>query len=573
MRNIEMAWVFHEIADLLEFKGEDFFKINAYRRAARTIAGLEYSVAELYKNKELEKIPGLGKGIISKIGELLSSGTCQLHAELKAETSPKLMELMTLPGLGPKRTRLIYEELGVTSLDELEKAARAREVRKLPGMGSKTEQSILRGISRLKKKAYQVPLGVARELATELSEYLGQLAAVQKVNVTGDVRRWSEMVNCVSLLAVAQDVKDVLDAFIIHPALGEVIWREKDRVQVNSRWGVAVELIVVSQESYWFALLWSTGSQPHFRRLQLLAWRQGWRLERDRMVFRSSGAPARVNSEDDIYRLLKLPYIVPELRENNGEITAASTGSLPGLLELSDIRGDLHLHTNWSDGVSSIEDMAQRAREKGYSYIAITDHSVSLKIAKGLSQERLLAQFEKIQVLNEQLDDFYILTGVEVDILSDGSLDYVDEVLAQADVVVASVHSGFKQDRDKITRRVLAAIENEHVDIIGHPTGRLLGHREPYAIDVGEVIEAAARHQKILEINSSPDRLDLNEFYVQLARESGVKISINTDAHDRRCLEDMRLGVSVARRAWLEPQHIINTLPLAELLDVLHRKK
>lgn len=574
MRNMEIAWVFYEIADLLELKGNEFFKIRAYRRAARAIAGLDRPVKELYAGGALKDVPGLGKNIIAKIGELLDSGECRLHKELKEEIPASLAEMMSLPGLGPKRARLLYEQLGITTVTELEKAARAGKIRELPGMGAKIEQEIVRNISRMKKQARRLPLGTARELALALYEYLEQMVKVEAVTVTGGIRRWAELVDSIDLLAVVrnpEDAAEILDAFVLHPVVGEVTWRDKDRVQAVSRWGMPVELIVVPREQYWFALLWSTGSEQHFRRLQMTAWRRGWRLDRFGLVSRRDRQTAMVSSEEDIYRLLGLQYVAPELRENHGEINAAIRGELPRLLELADIRGDLHIHTDWSDGACSIEEMVQQAREKGYSYLAVTDHSTSLKIARGLSRERLLVQFEKIRELNKQWNDFYVLTGVEVDILADGSLDHPDEVLARADVVIASIHSGFKQDKDRITRRILAAIENDHVDIIGHPTGRLLGHREPYAVDVEEIIEAAARHNKVLEINASPDRLDLSEFYVQLARESGVLVAINTDAHDRRRLDEMIYGVSVARRAWLEPSHVLNTLPLPDLLRVLRK--
>ncbi|AGL01169.1 DNA polymerase/3'-5' exonuclease PolX [Desulfoscipio gibsoniae] len=573
MRNVEIAWAFYQIADLLDFKGEDFFKTRAYRRAARAIIGLDKPVADLYASGELKNVPGLGKNTIAKIGEMLKNGECRLHKELKQEIPATVLDLMALPGLGPKRAKLLYERLGITSIAELEQAARSKKVRNLPGMGTKTESSIVRNIGRLKKKSHQLPLGAARELAAELSEYLEQLANVQKVTVSGDIRRWAELVHSVDILAVVrniEDAEDIVESFIRHPALGEVMWREPGRVRAASRWGVPVELVALTEEQYWPALLWTTGSQSHLRRLQLLAWQRGWRLGRNRLVSRRDGRSARISNEEDFYRLMGLQYVVPELRENNGEINTAAGGRLPRLVELADIRGDLHIHTSWSDGLGSIEEMALRAREKGYLYMAVTDHSPSLKIARGLSAERLMDQFETIRALNKQWEDFYILTGVEVDILSEGKLDQLDDVLAQADVVVASVHSGFKQDRNTITGRIMAAVENKYVDIIGHPTGRLLGYREPYAVDVEEIIEAAARHNKVLEINASPDRLDLNEYYVQLARESGVRVAINTDAHDLKRMDEMVYGVSVARRAWLEPRHVLNTLPLPELLQVLH---
>jgi len=572
MINAEIAWALYQIADFLDFKGEEFFKTRAYRRAARAILGLQRPVADLYASGELINVPGLGKNIIAKIGEMLETGECKLLRTLNEEIPASLLELVALPGLGPKRAKLLYERLGITNLAELEQAARDKQVRGLSGMGIKTEQNIIQDIGRLKNKSLCLPLGVARELAVELREYLSQLLPVQKVMVSGDIRRWAELIYSVVILAVARTVEaadDIIEAFIRHPALGEVLRREPDQVRVTSRWGVPVELVVVNEEQCCLALLWTTGSQQHMHRLQLLAWQRGWRIERYRLVARHGGQVARVDSEEAIYRLLGLQFIVPELRENNGEISAAMGSMLPSLVELPDICGDLHVHTNWSDGANSIEEMVQGARELGYTYLAITDHSPNLKIARGLPPVRLLDQFEKIQALNAQMDGFHIFTGVEVDILTAGKLDHLDDVLAQADVVVASIHSGFEQDRDTMTKRILAAIENEHVDIIGHPTGRLLGHREPYAVDVGAIIEAAASYNKVLEINASPDRLDLNDFYARLACESGVRVAVNTDAHDLRRMEEMIYGVSVARRACLEKQHVLNTLSLPDLLKVL----
>lgn len=572
MRNMEIAWVFNQLADLLEFKGDSFFKVRAYRRAARIVSGLEQPVSELHAAGKLKDIPGVGKNITAKIGELLNTGELGLLKELQNEVPPGLMELMTLPGLGPGRVRLLNEQLGVKTLAELEEAARASLVRKVPGMGSKTEQEIVRNISRLKKNTGCLTLGAARELALGLSEYLRQMAAVHMVEITGGIRRWTKMVDNVGLLAAAEDVAEILDSFILHPNIGEVLERERDWVQVASRWGVKVELNVVPREQFWPALLWSTGSPAHYRRLQFLAWRRGWRLNRHGVFPRAGGDPLRIGAEEDIYRLLGLQYVVPELREDSGEIKAAEMGALPGLLHMGDIRGDLHVHSDWSDGMSSIQELARRVREKGYDYLAVTDHSESLKIARGLTSDKLLVQHEKIRELNRQWQDFQILTGIEVDILSDGSLDCPDEVLAETEVVVASVHTGFKQNRDMLTGRIKAAIAHDHVHIIGHPTGRLLGHREPYDVEVEKIIETAARYNKVIEINSSTDRLDLDESYVRLARESGVRVAVNTDAHDLFRLDDMVYGVSVARRAWLGPEHVINTLPLPELMQVLRNE-
>ncbi len=571
MRNMEIAWVFTQLADLLELKGEDFFRIRAYRRAARAIAGLGEPVSELYASGRLKEIPGIGKNIIARTGELLTSGEMEIMKELQKKIPLGLIELMNLPGLGPKRVRLLNEHLGVTSLSELESAARAGKVRKVPGMGAKIEQEIVRSISRIKRKVNSLTLGAARELAMGLRDYLEHMANVQKVLITGQIRRWCKLVDTISLLVATGDAEEVVESFLVNPNLGKVLWRETGHVRVASRWGVKVELFAVPPDQFWFALLWSTGSEAHYARLQFLAWQRGWRLNRYGIFSRTGGNSPGIAGEEDIYKLLGMQYVVPELRENTGEIHAATGGKLPRLLETRQIRGDLHVHTNWSDGMCSIEEMALRARKKGYSYLAITDHSESLKIARGLTSDRLLQQHEKIRELNRQWDDFQLLTGIEVDILADGKLDCPDEVLASTDIVIASIHSGFRQSRDMLTGRLKSALAHDYVDIVGHPTGRLLGYREPYDVDIEDVIETAARYNKVLEINASPDRLDLDEYYARVAKERGVRVAINTDAHDSFGMDDIIFGVSVARRAWLEPEYVLNTLSIHELKKVLHR--
>lgn len=577
MHNMEMAWAFQELADMLEYNGKDFFKIRAYRKAAKIIAGLPEPVEELYRKGHLGKIPGVGKNILAKVGELLDSGKLRKLEGLRRQIPAGLMELMALPGIGPKRARFFFEHLNITSLEQLEEAARKRKIRELPGMGGKIEQDILRNIDMLRRRSGRILLGVARELAAELLDMLTVLPDLDRVAVVGSVRRWQEMVEDIDLLASAKEPEPILAALISHPRVKEVMQKEDNWVKVLTWWGVPVELGVVPPEEYWSALLWSTGSKEHYRGLQLLAREKGFVLKRHGLYTSSDiDVPEtyiKVNSEEDIYHHLGLPYIPAEIRENNGEISAGLDDKLPRLVDITDIKGDLHMHTQWSDGVCSIEEMVARAREKGYSYIAITDHSQSLKVAKGLAIEKLEEQHREIQRLNRKLNDFQIFTGMEVDILPKGNLDYLDEILEQADVVVASVHSGFRQDRETMTQRIMSAIKNEHVDIIGHLTGRLLGQRDAYDLDVERILEAAGKYNKVLEINSSPDRLDLNEYHARMAKDYGIKIAINTDAHDLKRMDEMPYGVAVARRAWLEPEDVVNAMEIADLKRIFKIKK
>lgn len=570
MHNMEIAWAFYELADLLEFKGDQFFKIRAYRQAARVIAGLDNPVEELYRRKTLIRIPGIGKNIVAKVGELVEKGKLDKLEKLRAEIPPGLLEIIALPGIGPKRAAFLYEELGVKSLDDLEKAAKDRKVRFLKGMGAKIELDMINNINMIKRRSGQFLLSVAREVAMDLSRYLKGMPGVSRVEVAGSVRRWRETVEDVDLLAACRRFGPVLDALAHHPRTREIIDRGDNYIRVMTWWGIPVELVTVDPDNFEHALLWETGSEGHLKELSRHALANEWEFTREGMRLKS-GEPAAEGpwSEEEIYSRLSLKYIPPELREGAGEVDSALSGKIPRLVSTGDIRGDLHMHSRWSDGAAEIEEMVARAREKGYSYAAITDHSRSLKIAGGLTAERLAEQYERIDRLNEQYGDFKILKGIEVDILAGGGLDFEDEILKRADVVVASVHSGFRQDRETITGRIMEAVENPHVDIVGHLTGRLLGHREGYDVDVERVLEEAGRRGKIMEINASPDRLDLNEKHARMAVEYGARIAINTDAHDLKRMDEMEYGVAVARRAGLEPRHVVNTLELEDLLEVL----
>ncbi len=569
LQNCEVAWAFQELADLLEFKGEDFFKVRAYRRAAKTLAGLPAPVEDFYRRGELAGVPGIGKNILAKIGEMVTAGKMRKLEELRAEIPPGVREVMNLPGIGPKRAALLYKHLQVASLDDLEREARRERVRELPGLGAKTEQDILRKIEMVRRRGGRVLLGVARELAQDLLDFFQDLPQVQKVEPTGSVRRWQETVGDLDLLTMTDDPGGLFTSFAGHPRVKEVVQREEDRMKVLTRWGVAVELLAAPAEEYWPTLLWSTGNREHYRQLQLLAQSRGLELNR-RGIRCRDGKYFPAEGEEELYRHLGLPLIPPELRENRGEIEfCLQAGRLPELVRLQDIKGDLHLHTSWSDGVNSLEQVIEYARKKGYRYIAVTDHSPSLKIAGGLSLEQLKEQRKAIEKMNEKYGDIRILTGLEVDILPRGGLDCPEEILEQLDVVIASVHTKFQQDRRTMTERILSAVKNKHVDIIGHLTGRLIGQREPYAVDVEKVLAAARDYGKFMEINASPDRLDLNEEHARLARDYGLKMVINTDAHDLRRMDDMPYGVAVARRAWLQPADVLNTLECETLLELL----
>jgi DNA polymerase (family 10) len=567
MRNVEVAWIFRELADLLELKGEDFFKIRAYRNAARILNGLDKPLVEIWQEGGLAKIPGIGKNIAAKINELLSTGSMKKHEELLQEFPPGLLEIMSLPGIGPKKAALLRERLGVTGLGELARAARENRVRTLPDMGSKTESEIIRNIEMRENQGGRVLLASARELASEICGYLKGIPGVKRVETGGSLRRWRETVGDIDLVAAGDDPPLILEGAACYPRFRQMLESSPGRAKFLTDWGIVVDLEVVPEEVFYLTLFKNTGSKAHYRRLQQLFTERGLALEEAGIT--GGGAIIR---EQDIYAALGLPWIPPELREDRGEVEAALGNCLPSLLETDDLKGDLHIHTNWSDGINSMEQMVQRARAKGYQYIAVTDHSRSLKIARGLSLEKLREQHEKIRKMNDNLTDFRILTGIEVDILPGGGLDCPDEILEKIDVVVASVHSAFKQDRETMTRRILSAVENKNVDIIGHLTGRLILQREGYNLDFERVLEAAAGCGTILEINASPDRLDLNDLNARKAKEKGIKIAINTDAHDLKRMDEMPYGVSVARRAWLGPGDVINTMPVEELMKFLQNR-
>lgn len=571
MTNVEVAWILNDIADLLELAETNSFKIRAYRKAAKNILRLDRSLQELYKNGKLRDIPGIGTNLACKIQEILETGKCSYLEKLQQQVPAGLREMLAIPGLGPKSVRTIYEHLGIATLEQLAKAAEAKKIRNLPGMGSKTELSILRGVELVKKNARDYPLGIALPVAQSFTSQLSGLPEVERIEIAGSLRRGKEVVGDVDLVAVSLQPEKVMDVFVKHPQVKEVLVYGTTKSSVLTWLGVQVDLRVVPRESFHTAWHHFTGSKEHNVRLRELARQKGLKVN-EYGIFQGDD-PLEVNSEIDICHFLDMDYIPPELREDTGEIEAALTGTVPVLLKPGDIRGDLHIHTLWSDGICDIGDMVEGARRRGYQYIAVTDHSRSLAIAGGLSEEKLERQHAEVRQLDQELSNFKLFTGIEVDILPDGKLDYPDEVLAQADVVIASVHSRFRQDRDTMTSRVEQAIKNPHVDILAHPTGRIIGRRKPYDLDLERIFEVAEKTGTALELNASPDRLDLKDTHVRQAKERGIPIAINTDAHDVMRLAEMKFGVITGRRGWLEKDDVINTFSLCRLQKWLAKEK
>lgn len=569
MKNFEVAFIFYDIADILEIKGENFFKIRAYRKAAHTIENLPMDVKELAGESHLQEIEGIGKALEEKIREIINTGTCRYYEELKKDFPRGLVEMLKIPGLGAKKIKVIYDNLGISSIEELEKAARAHKIRELPGMGVKTEQSILKGIQTLKGQGDRVQLAIALPVANRIMEILSGMKEVSKVAIAGSLRRRKEMVKDIDIVVATEAAETLVENFLKLPIISRVLAEGLSKVSVVLNAGIQVDLRLVKPQEFYSALQHFTGSKEHNTKLRSLALKMGYKLNEYGIFEKEGDGVFCPKSETELYSKLDMPYIIPEMREDRGEIEAALQDGLPDLVKLEDIRGDLHLHSDFSDGVSSIEEMVKKAKELGYEYIAITDHSKSLKVARGLDESRLRQQLELIKGINERVKGIRILTGIEVDILPDGSLDFDDDILKELDVVIASIHSGFKQDKTTITSRIVNACHNRYVNIIAHPTGRLLGRREPYDVDMDEVFEAAAKTGTVLEINSSPDRLDLNDVNVKRAAEMGIKIAINTDAHGTEALSDMMYGVWVARRGWLAAENIINTYSLEQLLEFL----
>lgn len=574
MNNTAIAKVFSDIADLLELKGENPFKIRAYQKAARAI---EHHPKELKimleEGEDLRAIPGVGEAIAKKITELLTTGKLGYYENLKAEFPPGITNLLSIPGIGPKTANKLSTELGITSVDELERAIKEGKVARLFRLGEKTAENMLRQIQALRRKDQRIPIGEALPIVDEILSSLRSVPGVRNLTAAGSLRRFRETLGDIDLMATADDPKEVIEAFVNLPQVAQVLAQGSTKASAIVASGLQVDLRLVEHDSFGSLLQYFTGSKQHNISLRERGRKQGLKLSEYGITVVATDKLEKFATEEEFYQRLGLQYIPPELREAQGEIERAEQGALPRLVELSDIKGDLHVHTNWSDGHDSIEAMALGAKELGYEYIAITEHSAGRGIARGLDVEKLERQVAEIKALNQRLSGIRVLAGIEVDIRADGNLDLPHEILSQLDIVIAGVHSAMSQSEEKMTQRVLSALENPDVDIIAHPTCRLIGEREPIALDLEAVFQAAARHGKILEINAMPDRLDLKDIHAFRARDLGVKLAIGTDAHSVAHLKFMRFGVGVARRAWCQAENIVNTLPLEELSALLNRNR
>lgn len=569
VENIDIARIFEEIADLLEIEGANVFRIRAYRTAARTIDALAVPAATLAARGTLDELPGIGRDLAGKIATILETGTLPLLKELTAKTPEGLVQMLRVQGLGPKRARQIYEELGVKSLDGLEKAARAGRLRDLPGIKETTEQKILRGLADLRGRSGRWRLAEANAYLQPLLRHLKADPAVSRLEIAGSYRRRRDTVGDIDILVVSSRRSAVVKRFTGYPRVKEVQAEGPTRSAVVLDCGLQVDLRVVPAVSFGAALYYFTGSKAHNIAVRTLGVRRKLKIN-EYGVFRGARRIAG-RTEQEVFDAVGLPWIPPELREARGEIEAAQRGRLPRLIELADIRGDLQVHTNATDGVNDLDEMVAAARRRGYEYVAITDHTKAVRVAGGLTQREFHKQFKAIERLQKRHADITILKSAEVDILDNGDLDLDEATLAELDLVLVAVHSNFNLSRTAMTRRIVRALRHRRVHVLGHPTGRLIGKREPYQVDLDQVFKAAADHGVALEINAQPERLDVDDVQARAAHDAGVKLVISTDAHRVEELDYMRYGVDQARRGWCEARHVLNTLPLAGLRSVLRR--
>ena len=564
MKNKELANLFEKMADILEFKGENPFKISAYRKASRIIGDLTQDIEEITEKGDLKNIPGIGEGMAQKIVEYLKTGKVSKFEEVRKGVPEELIAIMDIPGMGPKTLSMLHKEKGISNLSQLEKALEDGSLLGLFGMGEKKIENIKRGIRLLKQSKGRMNLGLAFPVAKQIVETLRYKTGSKKIEWAGSLRRMKENIGDIDILATGPDKKKIFQVFTHLSEIKEVLASGETKASVIVEGGTQVDLRVVEEDSYGAALQYFTGSKGHNIHLRGIAKAKGIKIN-EYGVFKGKKKIAG-KDEKDVYRVLGMDWIEPELREDRGEIEASQKGRLPKLVQESEIKGDLHVHSKWSDGTSSIEEIARAAQNRGYQYVAICDHSKSLKIAHGLDESRLMKQMEEIDRLNEKLKGFQILKGTEVDILTDGKLDLPEKILEKLDFVVAAIHSGFKQDRGKMTRRIIRALENPFIHILAHPSGRLLGARDPYEVEIEELMEAAKKFGKALEINAYFERLDLDDIHCRKAKEMGIRVSIGTDAHHLDQMWMMSLGVAVAKRGWLEAKDILNTLSLKDIM-------
>ena len=564
MRNLEIAAVFNQIADLLEIQGANPFRVRAYRRAAQNLEALTGNIEMITKEGKLREIPGIGEDLANKIDEYLRTGRLEFHEQLKKDVPPGLARMVEIPSVGPKTAKQIYDQFRIQTLEELEALCKTDKLLGVPGFKQKTIENILKGIDVYRRRKGNYLLGRAVPIANQVCKYLEPHA--ERVAYAGSLRRMKEIVHDVDILAASNDPKGTMKAFFGMPSIEAVLAQGPTKASVRMQDDLQVDLRVIEPRSWGAAMHYFTGSKAHNIRMRERAIKLGFKLN-EYGLFDANDRCLAGAEEEEIFEKLGLPFIPPVLREDQGEMEAAAAGRLPNLIEIEDIRGDLHMHTNWSDGAYSTEEMVEAARKRGYKYVAVTDHSKSLGVAGGLSDDDLMKHAEEIRSIAAKYSDIRVLAGTEVDIRLDGTLDYSDELLSKLDFVVASVHSGFKQDRATLTARVVRAMQNPYVRVIGHPTGRLLGDRDPYELDFDEIMKEAVRTRTCLEVNSNFHRLDLNDMHCRKARDLGVHVIISTDSHKYEDLLNLPYGVATAQRGWIEKDRVLNARPVEELLS------
>ena len=571
IHNSHIADMFNQLAKLLEIQGANPFRIRAYRKAARTIESLPRNVsAMLMEGADLSELPGIGDDLAAKITEIVETGHLSLLDQVSSQLPGKLANLANIPGLGPKRVKILYDQLGIRNLQDLASAARLGKIRDLHGFGAKIEETILAETERHRDRQPRIKRQTAESFAEPLLAYLQAAQGVNQVIIAGSYRRRQDTIGDLDILVTCQHPSMIMNHFVAYEEVEAIVSKGQTRATVLLRTGLQVDLRVVPEKSYGAALQYFTGSKAHNIAIRALAIKKGLKIN-EYGVYRGTKAIAG-RTEEEVYAQVGLPYIVPELRENLGEIEAGLRHTLPNLVALKDIRGDLHVHSNASDGQFSIKDMALAAQQKGYEYLAICDHSQRITIAHGLDAKRLAAQMEEIDRLNESFKGLTLLKGAEVDILENGTLDFPNEILARLDLTVCAIHSQFNLPRRQQTERIIKAMDNPHFNILAHPTGRLLNQRPPYDIDMEQIMVAAFERGCVLELNAQPIRLDLTDLHCKTAKDLGVNVAISTDAHRTTDLDFMRFGLDQARRGWLEPHHILNTSPLRVLKKQLIRK-
>jgi DNA polymerase (family 10) len=571
MKNKLVADILYQIADLLDIKGEIFFKTRAYRMAAQTIEVLDEDIDNVVKEGRLESIQGVGEALAKKIKEIVETGNLEYFERLKKEIPEGLLELLELPGLGPKKVAALYKNLDITTVDALRKACLQGKLRDLDGFGEITERNILRGIQLREKTSGRVLLNVAYQDGNKYLDYIKKCPEVEDSALAGSFRRKKETIGDLDILISSKKPEEVMTYFVKYTDVSRVLMKGPTKSSVLLSDGLQVDLRVVKKESYGAALQYFTGSKEHNVKMRSIAIKKGYRLNEYGLFEKDTHKFVTGRLEKDVYSALGLDYIEPELRENMGEIEAASKGKLPNLVEEKDIKGDLHIHSIYSDGTDSIDTIATHAQKLGYEYVGIADHSQSLKVARGLSEENLIKKQKEIQQINKKLKKTTVLFGTECDIKTDGTLDYPDDILAKFDFVIVGVHTALKMDPKQMEKRILSGIENKHADILAHPTGRLIGRREPFKIDIENIIDTAKKTNTFLEINSFPDRLDLNSIHAKLAKEKEVKCVIGTDAHNVANMSYIEFGLATARRGWQEKSDILNTYCLKDLIKMLGR--